>query len=87
MLIQKSRLKWLKEGDRNSGFFHRTIQGSRRSNEIHGLWIDGKFYDGVQELKEEVKNYFERQFKEETWSRPTLQGLAFKSLDEGDNVF
>lgn len=86
-LIQQSRLKWFKEGDCNSGFFHRVIQGRRKSNEIQGLWIDGRFCEDVQDLKEGVKIYFENNFKEEKWNRPLLDGLELNSLNDGDNQF
>jgi len=41
MLRQKARLKWLKEGDKNSNYFHRLINHRRRHNVIQGLIIDG----------------------------------------------
>ena len=43
MLRQKARLKWLKEGDNNSNYFHRLINHRRRHNVIQGLIIDGEF--------------------------------------------
>ena len=33
---QKSRETWLKEGDRNTGFFHRTANAHRRRNYVKG---------------------------------------------------
>ncbi|KHN40116.1 hypothetical protein glysoja_044764, partial [Glycine soja] len=57
MLRQKARVKWLKEGDNNSNYFHRLINHRRRQNVIQGLLIDGVFskenytrptLDGVQ---------------------------------------
>ena len=41
MLRQKARIKWLKEGDRNSTYFHRLINHRRRKNAIPGIFMDG----------------------------------------------
>ena len=35
--IQKSRIKWLKEGDKNTGYFHATVIGKRKMNRISVL--------------------------------------------------
>ncbi|MDD0148395.1 hypothetical protein PSY31_22045, partial [Shigella flexneri] len=43
---QKSRIKWLKEGDSNTAFFHRTVQVARQRQNTHKLkndmddWVD-----------------------------------------------
>lgn len=40
MLRQKSRLKWSPEGDRNTRFFHQSIQKRRQRNKITKvLWL------------------------------------------------
>ncbi|KAL5153812.1 hypothetical protein HKD37_19G053302 [Glycine soja] len=41
MFWQKARVKWLKEGDINSAYFHKLINYRRRHNGIQGLIFDG----------------------------------------------
>ena len=46
MLRQKARIKWLKEGDNNSNYFHRLINHRRRkkcySRYFHGWCVDSR---------------------------------------------
>ncbi|XP_074296243.1 uncharacterized protein LOC141624234 [Silene latifolia] len=61
---QRSRALWLKEGDRNTGFFHRQAGQRRTKNHIGKLVDDG----GVVRVGEEgvsrvATNYFEGLFK------------------------
>lgn len=58
ILRQKSRETWLKEGDKNSKFFHISITVKRRRNRIMAI-KNGK--DWISE-EEGIKNYFIENF-------------------------
>ncbi|GKU89787.1 hypothetical protein SLEP1_g3881 [Rubroshorea leprosula] len=87
MWQQKSKKMWLKEGDANSKFFHRSVKGRWRRNEINSIQIRGVQCRGVNEIKEGVMNYFKGLFSEEEWQRPKLDGISFKQIDKADNDF
>ncbi|XP_057443779.1 uncharacterized protein LOC130735927 [Lotus japonicus] len=59
LLCQKSRSKWVKEGDQNSKFFHSTINWRRKTNSVVGLLIDGHWEEDPDVVKSEVKRFFE----------------------------
>ncbi|GLU22240.1 hypothetical protein SLE2022_383300 [Rubroshorea leprosula] len=85
MWQQKSRKMWLKEGDVNTKFFHRSVNGRRRRNEICSILVNGKQLTGVAEIKEGVAEYFQNLFTEEVWQRPKLDGIGFKQISQADN--
>ncbi|XP_058774615.1 uncharacterized protein LOC131648899 [Vicia villosa] len=82
MLIQKSRLKWLNDGDSNSKFFHMVMKERRRRNHISSLVTSGGFVNSVEGVKEAVKGHFEEKFKESCFDRPLLDGVFVNSLSE-----
>ncbi|KAL5190967.1 putative MYST-like histone acetyltransferase 1 [Glycine soja] len=83
MLRQKSRVKWLREGDRNSAYFHRVINHRRRVNAIQGLLIAGEWVQEPNRVKTAVLNHFKHKFSEQNPNRPTLDGVHFSSLGQG----
>jgi hypothetical protein len=86
LLKQKSRMRWVKEGDANSRYFHESIKNRRRRNQLVAL-IDGEqWVQGVDNIKGFVKSYFENNFKERWDCRPNLDGIQFQSLSEDDNL-
>ncbi|GKV49843.1 hypothetical protein SLEP1_g56570 [Rubroshorea leprosula] len=87
MLFQKSRHRWLKEGDANTKYFHGCIVHRRKQNGITGLYSNGEWIEDVGEVKELARNYFKGKFEKEKWSRPTLEDLQFKKISEADNKF
>jgi len=82
MLRQKARLKWLKEGDNNSNYFHRLINHRRRHNAIQGLIIDGVWVHEPNSVKNAALYDFKDRFSEENFNRPTLDGVQFPSLGQ-----
>ncbi|RVX07581.1 putative ribonuclease H protein [Vitis vinifera] len=46
---QKSRELWLKEGDRNTGYFHRMANAHRRNNSLDRIMINGEWLTEDQE--------------------------------------
>jgi hypothetical protein len=86
LLKQKSRMRWVKEGDSNSRYFHESIKSRRRRNQLVALKNGDNWVQGVEEVKEFVKTFFESNFKESWECRPNLNGLQFQTLEDGDNL-
>ncbi|XP_057789480.1 uncharacterized protein LOC131006301 [Salvia miltiorrhiza] len=72
ILSQKSRARWLADGDVNSIFFHKVIKGRRLKNEISGLWNNNRWIDDPTEVKNMVKAFFQAQFQSSPRVRPLL---------------
>ena len=64
LLRQKSRAKWIKEGDSNSAYFHKVINFRRSSNAVHGILIDGAWVQQPNLVKNEAVNFFLERFTE-----------------------
>ncbi|XP_061999404.1 uncharacterized protein LOC133716758 [Rosa rugosa] len=56
---QRSKVVWLKEGDRNTGFFHRKAANRKRKNTIPGLYNEnGQWCDDDEGMEKVVTDYF-----------------------------
>lgn len=79
---QKSRVDWLKEGDRNTKFFHTSTLVRRMRNKIvmpqdeNGRWVE----DGA-ELKDMAIKFYSKLFKSEPVEGDFITG-AFPVLEE-----
>ena len=56
---QKSREIWLKEGDKNTGFFHRMANAHRRRNCLNIICINGRKLDKEEDIKEGLVDAFQ----------------------------
>jgi hypothetical protein len=59
LLKQKSRIRWVKEGDSNSKYFPESIKTRRRRNQLVALNDGDQWVQGVDVVKGFVKNYFQ----------------------------
>ena len=77
---QKSRILWLKKGDRNTKFFHRMANSHLRNNFIRCLNVEGTLTLDPKEVKEGIVQYYRQLYCETIPWRSTLIGLSFQTL-------
>lgn len=86
MLFQRSRCKWIREGDINFKFFHGYINRRRKRNEILGVQINGEWKEEVAEDKIGIFEHFRGHFRQDFWHRPTIdQNFSRKKNSDQDN--
>ena len=67
---QKSRETWLKEGDRNTSFFHRMANAHRRRNCLKSININDRKLDKEADIKEGLVNAFQNLLSDPGGWRP-----------------
>jgi hypothetical protein len=78
MRFQRSRAKWLKDGDRNNCYYHlKTINRRRRNNVVmlkdeHGNWIEDR-----EHLQKLINNYYKQLFTLSQMSCKILKYVNF----------
>ena len=80
---QKARVKWVKEGDCNSKFFHKVANGRRNRKYIKSLENEtGLVLNNAASITEEILLYFEKLYANpigESWS---IEGLDWSPISE-----
>ena len=77
---QKSRETWLKEGDRNTGFFHRMANAHRRRNCLNSICINGRKLDKEEDIKEGLVDAFQNLLSTPGGWSPTLPDLILDRI-------
>ena len=86
MWRQKSREVWLKEGDKNTKFFHKMDNFHKKHNDITRLKIKGVWFREGHDLQHGIVISFQTLLTEPRDWRANLEGLAFSKLDEREVV-
>ena len=84
-VFQRSKSKWLKEGDENSKYFHRCVKARMARNSLKALKVEGVWVEKSMNVRREVVTYFRKQVEEDRRERPTLDGVNFATLTEEEN--
>lgn len=79
---QKSRALWLREGDMNTKFFHRSANVRRRVNYINKIRLGQSCTSNLREVKEGIASFFEKLYEGVPFLRPMLDGISFPSINE-----
>ena len=67
---QKSQIKWLEEGEKNTKFFHNSVVHNRLSTKIHKIKrADRTQVETREEVEEELSSYFKGIMTEDNFSR------------------
>lgn len=80
---QKSRVNWLKLGDRNTRFFQTIANNRFERNMVGSVKVNGRVLEEPKEIKEAVVVRFSNNFMEERSIRPKLGGVFIRKLNEG----
>ncbi|RVW48585.1 putative mitochondrial protein [Vitis vinifera] len=76
-----SRELWLKEEDKNTGFFHQMANAHRRNNSMEKIKINGRWLEEEQEVREGVVNAFQQLLSEEPAWKADIEGLNLQRLN------
>ncbi|XP_024178720.1 uncharacterized protein LOC112184715 [Rosa chinensis] len=73
---QRSRIQWLRDGDRNTSFFHRRASNRRCRNRVKGLRNgQGQWTSQPIEVSDILINYYETIFRSETVDSIALETI------------
>ena len=74
---QKSIALWLKEGDRNTRFFHKVANSHCRYNHVEALRINGSLSYNPVEIKEHIVQFYQNLYSERSLWRPRMDNQSF----------
>jgi hypothetical protein len=77
----------LKEGDKNTNFFHRMANSHRKFNKVDSLSINGIISRNPTEIKEHLVQYYNNLYFENCSWRPRVEGLSFSSIDADESIW
>jgi hypothetical protein len=85
LIVQRSRARWLREGDTNSRFFHACIKSRRKQNAIMALRLNDGWIEAPDDIRQAVVSFFRNHFSSVPWQRPNIDGILFPVLSFEEN--
>ncbi|WMV17703.1 hypothetical protein MTR67_011088 [Solanum verrucosum] len=81
---QRSRVQWLKNGDKNTRFFYRMANAHKRYNSIDALEVEGQSINEMPAVKNAIQRFYQNLYKETEGRRPDLklQGITVISIED-----
>ncbi|CAM8938931.1 unnamed protein product [Rhodiola kirilowii] len=79
---QKLRIVWLKEGDQNTKFFHRSASWRASRNRISSILVEDKWVEDPGLIKQAAYDYFSSIFRQSDTCIWGLEDMNFASLNE-----
>ena len=77
---QRSRIQWIKNGDKNTKYFHRMATTNKRINTIESLKINGELSSEPVEMKNPIMDFYQHLYQEvENW-RPSVYILNVQRI-------
>lgn len=83
---QKSRVYWIKLGDKNTKYFQSMANSRFRRNYIGAIEIDGMLIEDPSSIKNEAARYFQERFREQCHYRPVLDGPFPRRLVQSSSL-
>ena len=80
VLEEAEECTWLKEGNRNTGFFHRMANAHRRRNCLNSICINGRKLDKEANIKEGLVDAFQKLLSAPGGWSPSLLDLALNRI-------
>ena len=85
---QKSRVKWIKEGDCNPKFFHRMANGRRSRKFIKFLISErGVTLSNIEVISEEIVNFFGKLYSKPEGASWRVEGLYWVPISGESTVW
>ncbi|XP_077215810.1 uncharacterized protein LOC143850444 [Tasmannia lanceolata] len=78
---QKSRVKWLVEGDKNTAYFHAMASARRRSNRIESISVNGALISSKEEVSSAIVDFYSALYASEGVIHSIPEEVEFKSLN------
>ena len=77
---QHSRELWLREGDKNTGYFHRMAAAHRRINHMDRIKINGVWLTEEKDVREGVVNVFQHLLTENSDWKADIERLQLEQI-------